>query len=97
MKAGLPETGAKPKKGVASLIEEHSNLVNLDNLLSTNKTPGWYLATVSIVVSKCRKLFIFFSIVGNPFEQHQVNPFQAAKPAKPALNQLLPGSNTTGW
>lgn len=37
MRGGLTETGARPKKGVQSIIEEHSNLVNLDNLLTTSK------------------------------------------------------------
>ncbi len=40
MRAGLTETGARPKKGVQSIIEEHSNLVNLDNLLTTSKNQG---------------------------------------------------------
>ena len=44
MKGGLMETGAKPKKpntaGVQSIIEEHSNLVNLDNLVTAGKTQG---------------------------------------------------------
>ena len=30
-------TGAKPKKGVESLLGEHSNLVNLDNLVKVIK------------------------------------------------------------
>jgi hypothetical protein len=40
MRGGLTETGARPKKGVASIIEEHSNLVNLDNLLTSTKNQG---------------------------------------------------------
>jgi hypothetical protein len=40
MRGGLTETGARPKKGVQSIIEEHSNLVNLDNLLTTSKNQG---------------------------------------------------------
>ena len=34
------ETGTKPKKIVESLLGEHSNLVNLDNLVSSGKNPG---------------------------------------------------------
>ncbi len=33
-------TGAKPKKTVQSLLGEHSNLVNLDNLVTDTKTQG---------------------------------------------------------
>ncbi len=36
---GLAQTGAKPKKTVQSLLGEHSNLVNLDNLVSDSQ-PG---------------------------------------------------------
>lgn len=35
-----PNTGAKPKKSVQSILGEHSNLVNLDNLVSETKTQG---------------------------------------------------------
>ena len=31
-------TGTKPKKSVQSLLGEHSNLVNLDNLVTDKKT-----------------------------------------------------------
>ena len=33
-------TGAKPKKSVHSLLGEHSNLVNLDNLVTDKKNQG---------------------------------------------------------
>ena len=33
-------TGAKPKKSVQSLLGEHSNLVNLDNLVTDSKNTG---------------------------------------------------------
>ena len=33
-------TGAKPKKSVNSLLGEHSNLVNLDNLVTDSKKEG---------------------------------------------------------
>ena len=33
-------TGAKPKKSVHSLLGEHSNLVNLDNLVTDSKNQG---------------------------------------------------------
>ena len=33
-------TGAKPKKSVHSLLGEHSNLVNLDNLVTDSKNNG---------------------------------------------------------
>ena len=32
--------GAKPKKSVNSLLGEHSNLVNLDNLVTDSKNQG---------------------------------------------------------
>ena len=34
-------TGAKPKKGVESLLGEHSNLVNLDNLVKVIKQTNY--------------------------------------------------------
>lgn len=70
LRGGLTETGARPKKGVQSIIEEHSNLVNLDNLLTSNKAQA-----------------------RNPFEQQPANPFQTARSPKPAMNQLLSGTN----
>lgn len=33
-------TGARPKKSMQSLLGEHSNLVNLDNLVTSGKHPG---------------------------------------------------------
>ncbi len=34
---GPAQTGAKPKKSVQTLLGEHSNLVNLDNLVSESQ------------------------------------------------------------
>ena len=36
----INNTGAKPKKSVNSLLGEHSNLVNLDNLVTDSKNQG---------------------------------------------------------
>lgn len=38
----MASTGAKPKKpgGVQAILGEHSNLVNLDELVSSGKQPG---------------------------------------------------------
>ena len=53
LRGGLAETGARPKKGVQSIIEEHSNLVNLDNLLTSSKNQG-NLFFLSIVLTLCQ-------------------------------------------
>jgi len=67
-------TGTKPKSTVQTLLGEHSNLVNLDDLVTSGKQP-----------------------VRNPFEQQPPNPFQAAKPSRPAMNDLLQQKTSSSW
>ncbi|XP_023337922.1 epsin-1 isoform X2 [Eurytemora carolleeae] len=70
-------TGAKPKKGVESLLGEHSNLVNLDNLVKAKPAA---LARNP------------FAEQPNPFQAgEQPNPFQAAAAPRPTINQLRTG------
>ena len=33
----------------------------------------------------------------NPFEQQPPNPFQAAKPSRPAMNDLLQQKTSSSW
>lgn len=80
-------TGAKPKKSVHSLLGEHSNLVNLDNLVTDKKNQDMDLFSTGLGGNAHR----------NPFEQHPPNPFQAAaKSQKPAMNQLM-NQNSSPW
>merc|ERR1712059_142406 len=78
-------TGAKPKKTVESLLGEHSNLVNLDNLVQPKATG----TTGSVAKNP-------FADQPNPFQNpfstpSQSNPFQAAAAPKPTINQLRTG------
>ena len=46
-------TGTKPKKSVQSLLGEHSNLVNLDNLVTDKKTQqGMFLYFLTFYFSR---------------------------------------------
>ncbi len=95
-------TGAKPKKTVQSLLGEHSNLVNLDNLVTDTKTQGNNGgASCKFLMNSADYMFLIistFSAVRNPFEQHPPNPFQAAQKAqKPAMNQLLQQQTANTW
>ena len=54
-------TGAKPKKSVHSLLGEHSNLVNLDNLVTDKKNQGktffsTYTSKKIILKQFCKRL-----------------------------------------
>lgn len=52
-------TGAKPKKSVHSLLGEHSNLVNLDNLVTDKKNQGigfFYTFKKIILKQSCKRL-----------------------------------------
>jgi len=76
-------TGAKPKKSVETLLGEHSNLVNLDNLVQPK------------VTSNAPKNP--FADQPNPFQNPFVapsNPFQAAAAPKPTINQLRTGGQS---
>ena len=39
-KSDSSQTGTKPKSTVQTLLGEHSNLVNLDDLVTSGKQPG---------------------------------------------------------
>ena len=40
IKSDSSQTGTKPKSTVQTLLGEHSNLVNLDDLVTSGKQPG---------------------------------------------------------
>ena len=42
-------TGAKPKNSVHTLLGEHSNLVNLDNLVTDSKSAAGNWNSISII------------------------------------------------
>lgn len=76
--------GAKPKKTVQSLLGEHSNLVNLDDLVSSTTTTA---GNDDLCFTRIPYTLLMCDISArNPFEQQQ-NPFQA-KAQKPAMNDL---------
>ncbi len=101
MQPSSESTGAKPKKTVKSMLGEHSNLVNLDNLVSTSHTQGKLLYlydNFSNEGSDVPEVLLLWSLglaARNPFEHQQQNPFQA-KVQKPPMNALMQ-QNAPGW
>jgi len=72
--------GAKPKNTVETLLGEHSNLINLDNLVKVKSSA----ATGAVPKNP-------FADQPNPFQSPYAwtaNPFQAAAAPKPTINQL---------